>query len=235
MLKPERWQKKVDNQKGFTIIELLVASVIFSVVLLGATTVIIQIGRMYYKSITSTRTQETSRAVMENISRDLQFSDSKSFRQDYTGSGIPDTQWATTAPTAPTSPNPNNGSPFYVCAGGNRYTYWLGKQVKEGNHGLVIQQAPNGACSSPVAGSGTELLGENMRLTAFSVTRPTASSGTYNVSIGVAYGDFDLLSTFSQTNETIEGNLADTLCLGGIGSNFCATSSLDTVVKRRIE
>lgn len=221
------------NNSGFTIIELLVASVIFSVVLLGATTVIIQIGRMYYKSITSTRTQETSRSVMENISRDLQFSDNKSFRQDYTGSGIPEIQWATTAPTAPTSSDPNSSSPFYVCAGGSRYTYWLGRQVKEGSHGLLIHPAPNGACSSPVAGGGTELLGENMRLTAFSVTRPATSSGTYNVSIGVAYGDDDLLNTFS--TGSLQGELADTLCLGGIGSNFCATSALDTVVKRRIE
>lgn len=216
-----------NNQKGFTIIELLVASVIFSVVLLGATTVIIQIGRMYYKSITSTRTQETSRAVMENISRDLQFSDSRSFKQDYTGSGIDSLQWATTAPTAP-----NGGSAFAVCAGSSRYTYWLGRQVNSGNHGLVLDGAPSGACT-PGDGSGTELLGENMRLTAFSATRSPTSSGTYNVSIGVAYGDDDLLNTFS--TGSLQGELADTLCLGGIGSNFCATSALDTVVKRRIE
>lgn len=228
MLKPERWQKKVDNQKGFTIIELLVASVIFSVVLLGATTVIIQIGRMYYKSITSTRTQETSRAVMENISRDLQFNDSKSFKQDYTGSGIDPLQWSTTAPTAP-----NGGSAFAVCAGSSRYTYWLGTQVNEGNHGLVLDGAPTGACSPGDGSTGSELLGENMRLTAFSVTKPLTNSGTYNVSIGVAYGDDDLLNTFS--TGSLQGELADTLCLGGIGSNFCATSMLDTTVKRRIE
>ncbi len=63
-----------DKQKGFTIIELLLATAVFSLVLVGATSALIQIGRMYYKGLTTSNTQETARRIMEDVSRNIQFS-----------------------------------------------------------------------------------------------------------------------------------------------------------------
>ncbi len=214
------------NNSGFTIIELLIATAVFSTVLLIASTVIIQIGRLYYKGLISAQTQETVRNIAENVSQDLKFSNGNSFRQDYTDSSVTGDS-ATQAPTAPTN------HAYSVCAGNNRYTYWLGQPVADGNHGILVDDAPEGAC--PPNGSGKELLGQNMRLTEFRVVKSTADPNLYNISIKVAYGDSDLLTTYNQQTGDLEGSLPDTLCRSGIaGSNFCATSTLDTTVKRRL-
>lgn len=220
---------KHSQQKGFTIIELLIATSVFSVVLLIASTASIQIGRLYYKGLVSARTQEVARNVMDSVGQDLQFSDSKSFKQDYTDSGLAQINWATQSPSEPVS------HAFAVCIGSSRYTYWLGQQVQGGNHGLVVDTAPASGCAP--AASGTELLGDNMRLTQFSVVRPATNTGTYNLSIKVAYGDSDLLTTYNEDGSRVTGSeLKDTLCRSGIaGNSFCATSMLDTTVKRRLE
>lgn len=197
------------SQKGFTIIELLIATTVFSVILLIASAAIIQIGRVYYKGLISTKTQETARSVMENVSRDLQFSNSKALRV-----------------------NEADGRKVY-CIGDNRYTYVLGTQVTNGAHGLVQDEAGNG-CDPGDFSTGKELLGENMRLTRFDISSNDGNR-TYQIGLGVAYGDSDLLTTYSADGLTLEGNLSDTLCRSGVvGSNFCATSILDTTVKRRL-
>lgn len=62
------------NSKGFTIIELLIATVIFSVILLVITGAIVQFGRIYYKGIVQSRTQERARAITDSVAKNLQFS-----------------------------------------------------------------------------------------------------------------------------------------------------------------
>lgn len=201
-----------NQQSGFTIIELLIATTVFSIVLLGASMAIVQIGRVYYKGLISAKTQEVSRSIVQSVSEDLQYSDSKAFK---------------TSPAGEPAPNA-------ICIGTNRYTYWLGIPLEGANHGLVTDSISAGSDCVAGTGAGTELLGQNMRLIQFSVT--PASGGIYKVTVGLAYGDSDLLTTYNQTTGVLEGNLPDTLCRSGIaGSNFCATSTLDTTVKRRLE
>lgn len=201
------------NQKGFTIIELLIATTVFSLVLLVASAAVVQIGKMYYKGLISSRTQDVTRSVIEDASRDLQFSNSKGFSV-----GAPD------------------GDKKVYCLGDHRYTYDLGKQVASGVHGLVQDTSGDSCVPGDMSSTTTakELLGENMRLTKFDISSLDGNK-TYQISVGVAYGESDLLSTYSEDGSTLQGNLADTLCRSGItGSNFCATSTLDTTVKRRL-
>lgn len=73
---------KRTNNKGFTIIELLIATVIFSVVLLVITGAIVQFGRVYYKGIVQSRTQERTRAITDSVSKNLQFSRTGSFSKE---------------------------------------------------------------------------------------------------------------------------------------------------------
>jgi prepilin-type N-terminal cleavage/methylation domain-containing protein len=70
--------KRIDN-KGFTIIELLISTVIFSVILLVITGAIIQFGRIYYRGVVQSKTQERSRAIIDSVAKDLQFSKPNSF------------------------------------------------------------------------------------------------------------------------------------------------------------
>lgn len=62
------------NKRGFTIIELLIATVTFSLILLIITGAIIQFSRVYYKGVVTSKTQETARSVADELSRAAQFS-----------------------------------------------------------------------------------------------------------------------------------------------------------------
>lgn len=201
--------KKI-QEKGFTIIELMVATTVFSVILLMASSAAIQIGRLYYKQITSTKTQAAAREVLENVSRDLQLSNNKTLD---TGSA--------------------SGMQAY-CIGDNQYSYIPGNQVVGNAHGVWLDNRPATGCDpTNFSNSSRELLGENMRLLDLQIIQDVPSR-TYAIRVGVAYGDSDLLTAYNNLGALV-GSLPEASCRSGVaGSNFCATSSLDTIVKRRI-
>jgi prepilin-type N-terminal cleavage/methylation domain-containing protein len=55
------------SEKGFTIAELTIASAIFSVVILTAVGGFLQMGRIFYKGVTLTSTQETANQIYQDI------------------------------------------------------------------------------------------------------------------------------------------------------------------------
>ncbi len=218
------------NQKaGFTIIELIIATAVFSIILLMATFALLQIGRTYYKGITTNKTQQTSRNVTDEISRAIQFS----------GSGITETT--------------NDSKPF--CIGDQRYSYKLNQQVEnsintplnQGYHALVVDSYAGCNGSSPkISGfdtanpgesghpAGRELLETHMRLAKL-VVKKIADSNLYQVTIRVVYGDSDLLDDKLDAN----GNpgtdgVRDSCSSTRQGGQFCAVSELSTVVEKRL-
>lgn len=227
--------KKRHNQLGFTIIELMIATTIFAIVLLGATTAVIQIGRLYYKGIISARTQQAARSIIDEISRPVQFA----------GKDIASIQGSQTFST-------NNGQDITVnsfCVGDQRYSYSINKQVFDGQepgtydnmtnrlrHGLWKDTTTPGDCTpcnlsdETPCGEGRELLEQYMRLKTLNVTN---NSPIYTVELAVLYGDNDLIE-FSQTEE---GNMQGPInCKGAItGSQWCALSQLKTDVLKRIQ
>src|SRR4051812_8577751 len=66
-------RRNIQNQSGFTIIELLIATVIFALVLLVITTGVLQFTRQYYKGVISSHTQSAARAIADDVTRALQF------------------------------------------------------------------------------------------------------------------------------------------------------------------
>lgn len=201
---------------GFTIIELMIATMIFSVVLLLCTTGLLQIGRMYYKGVTNSKTQETARAIVEEISQAIQFNG---------GSVISPIMSSGVAPDVSTG----------FCVGEHRYSMLLGKELIEdpSKHGLVEDQLP--ACSSSSLaqdlGSGTaltsgsrEFLAPLMRVANLSVQ--SQGSNLYRVTVRVVYGDDDLLDNPNGT---------DAACKTTTGSQFCSVAELTTVVQKRIQ
>ena len=64
------------RNKGFTIVELLIATAVFSFILLVVTTGIIRLGNMYYKGVISSRTQESIRNIVSETSSAIQFAQS---------------------------------------------------------------------------------------------------------------------------------------------------------------
>ena len=64
---------KLTNQTGFTIVELMIATVIFSMVLLVCSYAIIHAGRMYYKGMIMSKTQDTARKIIDSASDAIKY------------------------------------------------------------------------------------------------------------------------------------------------------------------
>lgn len=210
---------KIKNS-GFTIIELMIATSVFAIVLVVASSGILTIGRMYYRGITASRTQETTRSVINTITNTVQFT-----AQSRADDGVVDTA----------------GTPQAVCFGYDRYTYIINSQVGGGSIGLMHDRRPDLGGCPPIAGGGTELLPENTRLSDFRITALNAS--TFRINVGIAYGANDLLSTYDDNGNPVGGgghpNIEEARaaqCKPGIaGSNFCGVSTLETTINKRVE
>ena len=218
---------KTKLQNGFTIIELLIATVIFSVILLMATSGVIRIGQMYYKGITEAKTQDASRRISEELSRAVQFSDNEKTNVD------------------------NAGDPYLkiFCFGDTRYTANLDKlYVDRGigtGTGLVAERLATGSpcgCAGGCVETAQQLLGHNMRLLKLDISQIAAGQNAWRVDLRVAYGENDLLTHYDDLGNLLPGdpdvrlsNLNNAACKSGIsGGSFCAVSQLDTVVKKRL-
>lgn len=219
------------KKSGFTIVELLIAITIFSAVLLLISIVMMNIGRTYLKGFTSTKTQATSRSIMDSISQDIQF-----------GGADP-------IPADVVTP----GQPYTLCVGNVRYSISLGNQIRNsGDHALVKDRPNSGACDPNAVPDlndivtnhdGTELIPKNMRLSSLSVS--DAANGLFSVHVRIVYGDNDLLCSqgtpgdcdnhddnFPRYGSDVPQDLA---CKIGNGSQFCAYSDLTTTVQSRIQ
>lgn len=214
-----------NNSKGFTIVELMMASLVFSIVLMLITVGVIKFNQAYYKGITQTSTQNAARSILDNVSQAIQFS----------GDQI----------TSPIGTS-GSGSSVGFCIGDQRYSYLLGWQLVDGsvsvakhqtNHALVVDSPGNcsGFNAQNVQGasvSGTELLTPKMRIAKLSVTQVAGSTDLYKVNIRVVYGDDDLF--LSPSGQSPAATAPDATCKGNVGEQFCAVSELSTIVQKRI-
>jgi Tfp pilus assembly protein PilW len=200
------------NETGFTIVELMVSTMVFGVVLLVVTTAILQITRIYYKGITQANTQSTARSVIDMVSQGIQFN----------GGNVTETP----------------GSFNTFCVGSQQYSFVLGKQLvdtapssAQTYHALVVDDEPG--CTSSTAASpmntaattGRELLQPKMRLSKMSVQN--VGTNLYKVTIKVVSGDDDLLDDPGSETARCKNLSA--------GTQFCAVSELTTVVTKRVK
>lgn len=206
--------------QGFTIVELMIAMAVFSIILLAAAAGLIQVGRMYYKSVITSRTQDMARSVSEEITSAIQFSGETLVMGS--GSGFES-----------------------ICIGNTRYSYVLNQQLSDDNddieHVLWRDKKEDNACTpADLSGSlsdGVELMGENMRLYQFDVT--TDQGNDYKIATEVVYGDSDLLVGVKADGEIVDDyddpDAVRLICdPDGIGTQFCAVAELSSVVARRL-
>lgn len=228
--------------------ELMIATLVFSVILIIITTGIIRITQMYYKGINLVNTQNTARGIMDSVAQSIQLS-----------GGV--VSWPDVAVTSGVG-----------CIGNQSYDFQLGAKLPsggtvdpsdndwQGTYALAL--SPNEAnCTesaqpvTPPVGA-TELLSPHMRLTRLSVNRVSAADSTdnlYAVAVTVVYGDYDLLcnTAYSATADggcgpnspsikPTDNNFHTFLtspgltCRSGEGSEYCAVSALSTVVQQRM-
>ncbi len=226
---------------GFTVVEVLVSTLVFSLVLLGAMAALIQMGRIYQNGVITTRTQEVNRNVLAEISQSIQFS-----KRDVLTSGM-------ISPTSvdipvDVSPTPDSSIGFF-CVGPARYTYALDRQLvpdgpdaaeKEKRRVLWLDTPETGCANNAGIGSaaidedepcelgtgkcgnGRELLAENMRISKLEISD---NGNVWSIALSLAYGDNDLLRNSGNRYE----------CTGSlIGRENCTISELSTTVLRRL-
>ena len=211
--------RREHDSRGFTIIELMIATLVFSTILLLCATGLITIGRMYQKGNTGRATQEVARSVMDTIENDFELS----------GGGY-----------KPFAFNADTNSVNAFCIGDNLYAYQLGRKRNPDNTGnafVVISTAQGCALAGQgsqfptnvsldliVALGGHELLGSNMRVASLTLagSPSDADAQSLYIRLAVASGDDDLLN-------------ADGTCKGGAGQEWCGSSILETYATRRIQ
>ncbi len=230
---------KLGSNEGFTLVELMIATAVFATVLLVCTAGMLQIGRTYSKGITSTRTQEAARAVVDELSQAIQFGPGR--------------------PAELTDNGPSNG----YCAGGRRFSFIPDRQLTESisdptrqsRNVLVMDTIGSASCTSGLRAvdvTGTplvnpspgplndprELLSTRMRVVTLSVTQVPPGdplSDLYEVKVRVVTGDDELLEDVLKADGTPgTDGVRDTCRNQGPGSQFCAASELTTVVQKRV-
>ena len=212
---------------GFTILELMIAATVFSVILLVVAVGVIGFTNSYYKGITASKTQANARAIMAAVTQSLQFG--KAFN------------------------TPTSGSVRGFCIDNTLYAFVPGQQVTDSNpnagkhqgyHGLVEQTGNDCSASIPAAvatplgspGSANlpsdarELLGPHVRINTFTISQ---SGDIFTVHLRLIYADDEVL----KPNVTAGTNwdTATEQCIANqIGGRFCAASDLTTTVERRL-
>jgi prepilin-type N-terminal cleavage/methylation domain-containing protein len=216
---------RVKKQSGFTIIELLVATTIFSIVLMVILASFLQIGRMYYKGISVNNTQEAARSIIENLTNDIRLS------SGYQDGGI-------------------YAGAHYFCLGLHRYIYNINHipitstditnptpTVPKG----VVVSTIGGSCQSPAVSAGSkpqQLLGPDMQLNDMSVT-PMA--GMYRIHVHIIFygSDKTVFNSTANPDDTAADHAAaindpDARCSGNLlSTQFCAVADLNTTVATR--
>jgi hypothetical protein len=220
--------KILKNQKGFTILELM-------------------IGNLYFKGLTQSRVQSSTRDITDGLVQQLQDSNQviESIVEDY-------------------GHNQKDNNDRYVqavCIGNVRYTFVTNTEIGDnGAYGassgtfkhIMWRDSTSanfanngsffGSCppvnllvpdpSTNIFDSGTDLVGPNTLLNPLyngsSTNAPPpvlSSSSPYTINVNLDYGAYDLLNF---TGPTVS-------CNGGVGDKFCATSSLTVTVVQRLE
>ena len=209
---------------GFTIVELMIATAVFSIILLVVAAGVITFTKQYIKGQTSNQAQLTTAAIMNQVSQDAQF-----------GSYFAQTN--------------NSGSPSCFQIGSDMYVYSLGKALSGTNsHGLVMAPASSGYSCSNVdtldhvaARKGArELLSPNMRLLQFTIrvapapSNPNNSNNAqsgqiYTIDLMTAYGDDKAIKNLTSTDPKNPPS-----CLAGAGNEYCSIQELHDSVQQRL-
>ncbi|HUD07759.1 MAG TPA: prepilin-type N-terminal cleavage/methylation domain-containing protein [Candidatus Saccharimonadales bacterium] len=209
-------------QQGFTIIELMIATAVFSLVLLIAIVAIITVNNSFVKGNIQSQTQDTARSVLSTISQDIQFNSASSIIL-----GTPDGQYG------------------YYCLGNDVYIYQTGQEINTLSsppiyHALLelTNSCPSNLTADPVGieyvsylkeatggGNSThELLSQDLSLEQLNIIQVNGNS--YEVTLTIGYGD----SVITASNPSDDSCPPESL-----GGNLCAISTLTTTVTPRIQ
>ncbi len=213
------------NQRGFTILELLIATMIFSVILLLCAYGMVRIGRIYSRGITTSKTQAAARTASDDVVQAIQYGAK--------------TVGLTPARKIPTVADPDMTQVVEV--GNRRYEYTLGRELTDGTvtdaslqTKIGLRVTTLGSDGSPVAGTARELLSTNMWLNRFEITQ---KGGLYAVTVQIISGGRDQVedkNSMKYNDDPVQFDFNSAKCVIGSGSQFCAVSGLYTEAHKQL-
>ena len=210
---------KKRTEAGFTILEVLIATMVFTVVLLICTYVVTRIGQLYFKGVTTSQIQDLTRQLSDEFSGQIQFGSSLPIPDSISG-GSPTT-------------------PLIFCVGDNRYRAVMNQKLGDPGVDTVLQRiAYSGACNLTDSGfdGATELAIKNMRILKLSIIRSPTDPYIWNMNIRLALGDSDIFDYPVAGSTDLPEVYGSSICRSGIsGSQFCATSELQSTILRRVK
>lgn len=196
------------NQKGFTLIELMIALAFVAFILIFAVTTIIQVMQTYNKGLSVKQINQAARTTLEDMSRYLHNAD-------------------------PSAVNVNALSSNRVCFGGISYVWNLyntpsgsANKYDDGTPLTFtrVSDSSGSMCSNSGGGypavpksQATDILQSNVWVMALSVSKPTVANPLTDISIKLAVANDPALSG---------GNCT----VGGAQGQFCATAVFSTTV-----
>lgn len=204
------------STKGFTIIEVLIASLVFTTLLLLCMEGITRIAKVYIKSSSTTRASEFANAFIGDIAQQVKYG-------------------ATIQPTAGTNP-------IYFCVADSAYKITINKKETEAPTGInpIIKISYPG-CANGYAtadySSGQNLAPVDVRILKFSVTSSGGTNPIWTINMRVAIGDKDLLVDNNLPPKDLNdasANLSTAKCKGRAGGEFCAVIETTTSASRRM-
>lgn len=199
---------------GFTILEMLIATVVFSLILLVLVATVTQVTNEYYRGLTVSQTQEIARDVINTISQAIQFSTAGSI----------DTVDSSTVLA---------GNENSFCIGTQYFDYFL--DVEQGTGATENQNAFStkyvSTCQENQGSATINLLGDNMRITEIKLSQVPGTTDLYSITVQLAYGSSSAF-TNSPTHNISDGK-GDAQCAPDVAVQFCAVSTLSTTIQRR--
>lgn len=217
-----------NSQKGFTIIELMVAIIVFSAVLMLCAYAILHVGRMYHKGTLVNAVQDASRRLGDDVVQAIQF-----------GAGSNSIAFIRNPATTQTfGVAPNTVEVNAICIGEIRYSYAVnGAKNINGVRNVAWKDrvsadyaecAPQDLTQQTPSVNGEDMLGDTMRIPVFEVVEIGTASlqRTIRVRLVIAYG---------RDTGLFEPTPPFQICRGvNASGQFCATANYETLATKRL-
>lgn len=200
---------RATNQRGFTLIELMIALAFVAFILIFATTAVIQVMQTYNKGLAIKQINQAGRTTLEDVTRYLRTADPGAVVTTAMGSNR-------------------------LCLGGVSYVWNLyntpsgsANKYSDGTPLTFtrVSDAASAMCNNASGSypavpktSATDILGSNVWVMAVTMNAPSVSVPLADISIKLAVANDPAISG---------GNCAK----GGTLGQFCATSNFSTTVK----
>ncbi|HPD99319.1 prepilin-type N-terminal cleavage/methylation domain-containing protein [Candidatus Saccharibacteria bacterium] len=163
------------SKKGFTIVELMIAMLVFGVASLLVTAAVIGMSRQYQKGSYTAQLNDASRSIHQDIFNAVAYVNKDAVTNMKTEDSV-----------------------TYFCIGNVMY-YWSLPDGNTINNGLFKRQLSDAACERGQANGGTNLLPRNGFVSQFTITQPSADLGVFDITTRFNVGTYDMYKNNSYT------------------------------------